>query len=49
MRVDELPASQSCVYAPKRSMMADRSAALSEAPPGAFTDGGVAMFREDES
>ena len=44
-----LPASLSFAYAPKRSMMANRSAALSEASPGAFTDGGVAMSGEDES
>jgi hypothetical protein len=44
-----LPASLSCTYAPKRSMMANRSAALSEASPGAFPDGGVAMLGEDGS
>jgi hypothetical protein len=43
-----LPASQFRAYASKRLMMANRSAALSEAPPAAFIDGGVAMSREDE-
>jgi hypothetical protein len=29
-------------------MMADRSAVLSDASPGAFADDGVAMYVEDE-
>ena len=44
-----MPASRSSANAPKRSMMADRSAASSEASPAAFADGGVAMSGEDGS